>query len=1437
MPPFTFIDYKGLLVGDVAPSGVGGAAVDGNMRELADRVGPIANLAGVPTANSDSANTDTNGFFQQFSKWRDTNDDKIYMCADATPTAAVWTLVSQSASSPGGADTQVQYNNAGVMDGSPNFTFDGSTVKIATDLLVGNDKLFVDVSNLSVTVGNSVTGTDRFNVFGAGFADLQTGIAAFYNSAGALKFRLRDAWVANSIPPRIEADSSLGLAFNTTSNAPFVWYVNGTGNEKMRLTSAGLKLPDSTNLIVGTGDDLAIFHDGTKTNIANNTGPFNIVNGTGGDLTIRSTSVTDNIVAKLGTTTAATQFRVVDSADALLLSVDGDGEVIVGSETNASIRLPDDRPITFGASQDLSIEHSASTGTHILETFGVFTITAQAGDLDLASDGGDINLETSTFERMTIGATGDITLTLGSPVSGSGKDLNVIGGNAGGAAALGGAINLDAGNGAGTGPGGAARLTGGDGGLTGDGGIVSIFGGGGGGTSGDGGHIDIAAGAPATLGAGGNVNINAGGALGGSNNLGGHMFLDAGNGIAGGAGGGARLTSGDGGNAGNAGALDIISGNGGTVGGGFGGAINITSGNAVASNFDGGLITLQGGTASGFNGEGGDISLIGGNATHVSSASEGGDIRLIGGNGTNGSGGRLILDAGNSGGIQNGPDITITAGDGAGNGDGGDVVLQGGTLAGSGMAGHVALNPNGGHVGVGTVGANAKFEVFDNSADLIDAGILVTQVGSGDATIEVVAGATGYTIGIDNSEDQFRIAHSSGLSTPRLAMNDVSTGIGETSMDASALLHLSSTTQGFRKTGPTEPQRDAIGTPIQGLEVFNITSAAPEYYDGSAWQAGAPATFQRIHVRDKADLPTPVSGSIPIPAGTTLYVEGIIDLGTDNLEPQGDLYIFGNGFANSKITSSNANGTIDLGVLVGFIQANNLILENTNATPDLVKLNNASSSFVCELVQLFGNVIVGNHTFISYTRVFSFAQLHFTADAISGSTTVDLSRFIQLGPITSILIDDGVNIKTKAISESSQFILDAGGTGIELENPDAVANGILDAVEFTGTGTPLKCSPIEESTFSTPGATPDGVAIDSSGNLLIIDAGTNLIYQMVGITSTVNTSIATPAANGNGVVWAKGNLITCDPVTNLIYVHDGFSTTILTSFASPAANIRCLTFSGQNLISTDTVTGLIYIHDGISNTILLTINPTGITTLSGTTYDGVNILATDLSTGDVHVLDDFTGTTKYSFAAPGAASNINDIAITADGMVSVDTLGADIYKYDTPVTFDHSSKTWEIKATGGVIVESSDRGGSQYDKLIPGIGVTVVQDVWTDIAATGISYGAMQGMEKCRLNNETNGEVIWTGVRERGRQVVGAATLSRTGAAADTVYELAVAINGIIQKDSVVLIVLATTGEYVSMQTLPITRDLIGTNTAKLKIRNRTNAFLPEFVSAKLSIN
>jgi hypothetical protein len=66
--------------------------------------------------------------------------------------------------------------------------------------------------------------------------------------------------------------------------------------------------------------------------------------------------------------------------------------------------------------------------------------------------------------------------------------------------------------------------------------------------------------------------------------------------------------------------------------------------------------------------------------------------------------------------------------------------------------------------------------------------------------------------------------------------NGISVGLGTITPDASAILDLTSTTQGMLNPRMTQTQRNAIAAPATGLFIYNTTSSHFNFWDGATWQ-------------------------------------------------------------------------------------------------------------------------------------------------------------------------------------------------------------------------------------------------------------------------------------------------------------------------------------------------------------------------------------------------------------------------------------------------------------------------------------------------------------------------------------------------------------------------------------------------------------------------
>ncbi len=133
-----------------------------------------------------------------------------------------------------------------------------------------------------------------------------------------------------------------------------------------------------------------------------------------------------------------------------------------------------------------------------------------------------------------------------------------------------------------------------------------------------------------------------------------------------------------------------------------------------------------------------------------------------------------------------------------------------------------------GRLGLGTSSPGAAIDVQASS------GTVFRAMNSGVAQLNI-----GFAGGSQNFYDaNFHTFRSGDGSATRLSIDSSGrVGIGTTSPNASALLDVTSTTQGLLPPRMTTTQRNAISSPAAGLMIYNTTTNKLNFYNGSAWEA------------------------------------------------------------------------------------------------------------------------------------------------------------------------------------------------------------------------------------------------------------------------------------------------------------------------------------------------------------------------------------------------------------------------------------------------------------------------------------------------------------------------------------------------------------------------------------------------------------------------
>jgi len=209
-------------------------------------------------------------------------------------------------------------------------------------------------------------------------------------------------------------------------------------------------------------------------------------------------------------------------------------------------------------------------------------------------------------------------------------------------------------------------------------------------------------------------------------------------------------------------------------------------------------------------------------------------------------------------------------------------------------------------------------------------------------------------------------------------------GIGTTTPNSSALLEISSQTQGVLTPRMTTAQREAINSPAHGLLVFDTDLNSFEYYSTSttSWEKMSSKTRDNfVLVKSQADFPAVSGGSISLDENTYYEINGTVTLsasinlngayisGLDAAEdvlsyPGGIIFkgTAGGSIRNVTLTGAKAfeiNGP-------GISTSSSLLLQNTTITGMTTSVGS-----VANIGLFFGNVVqfVNNTNGATYSNI------------------------------------------------------------------------------------------------------------------------------------------------------------------------------------------------------------------------------------------------------------------------------------------------------------------------------------------------------------------------------------------------------------------------------------------------------------------------------------
>ena len=467
-----------------------------------------------------------------------------------------------------------------------------------------------------------------------------------------------------------------------------------------------------------------------------------------------------------------------------------------------------------------------------------------------------------------------------------------------------------------------------------------------------------------------------------------------------------------------------------------------------------------------------------------------------------------------------------------------------------------------------TIGGTAQTGAitFGNSTGINTTGF---GVGNGANTANISTGTGGNTINLGTGAGANTLTLGNTNTTTKLVFNTGSGGIGinNTSPDASALLDMSSTSRGVLIPRMTTTQRDAITTPATGLQIYNTTTNALNYYNGTAWSAGS-VPFSGFVAADKTNTIDNLNfaqvwdwSTASTQTGLAMNFNGLTS--GKGLELASSATGFNGALSSISLTGSNALNTgnllsiIDSGALntttpfkvtaAGAAGQTTALIENTGAGTSF-RVNDAASDTSPFIIDAAGNVGVGTATptnaltFAASSTIDSLGALTMTSAVATGMTInsgTTGALTLDSGTTGAINIGTGANAKTVTIGNitgATALVLNSGTAGITTSSTATTGNGLALTTNSLTTGTGMAITSSYASGNSTngllyvanTGAVTNGIIARIASNSTAGSGLTVLASGNVGIGTT------TPAQKLH-IVGAAGSPATTGTTQNGIY--------------------------------------------------------------------------------------------------------------------------------------------------------------------------------------------------------------------------------------------------------------------------------------------------------------